>query len=195
MKTELLLLAAGKSRRFNGIKQLADINGQVMVCHCLSAYQQDGKWLEDIAFGTVILGANAKAVAKVLPITVNAYIAQSWEQGMGHSLAESIGVLSRSTTHVLVGLADQIAIRSLAIKALLEASKQHPQKIIAAEYQDKAGVPAIFPKAFFSQLSKLQGDKGARDILQNNNGNVIKVTMSEAVIDIDTQDDLLRLAR
>ncbi|MEP1382557.1 MAG: nucleotidyltransferase family protein [Paraglaciecola sp.] len=195
MKTELLLLAAGKSRRFAGIKQLADINGQAMVCHCLSAYQQDGKWLEGMTNGTVVIGANASVVSEVLPSTVHSYIAQSWEQGMGHSLAESIGVLSRSTTHVLVGLADQIAISSQAIKALLEASKRHPQKIIAAEYQDKAGVPAIFPKAFFSQLSMLKGDKGARDILQNNNGNVIKVTMSEAAIDIDTQDDLLRLAR
>lgn len=191
MKTELLLLAAGKSNRFDGIKQLADINGKAMICHCLSAYYPN----ESIANSTVVLGANAVVVSEVLPNSVNAYIAPSWELGMGHSLAESIGVLSGTTTHVLVGLADQIKITSLAIDGLLEFSKQYPQKIIAAQYQNKVGVPAVFPREFFFQLSELQGDKGARDILQNNPDRVMKVAMPEAAIDIDTQADLLVFAR
>jgi molybdenum cofactor cytidylyltransferase len=51
------------------------------------------------------------------------------------------------------------------------------------------GVPAIFPKNYFSELKKMSGDFGARDIL-NKNSNVMSLKKQTNFIDIDTEEDL-----
>ncbi|MFT2091179.1 nucleotidyltransferase family protein [Paraglaciecola sp. 2405UD69-4] len=191
MKIELLLLAAGQSKRFSGIKQLADIYGHAMVCHSLLSYQQQGQWLDGIDNTVVVLGANAHAIKKTLADKVTTHIVKSWAQGMGSSLSESMEVLSPETTHLMVGLADQVAIKPESIKAFVAQSFQYPHKIIAAQYQGKVGAPAIFPKSYFPLLRQLQGDRGAKSILLNNLEQIIKVAMPSASIDIDTQADLL----
>ena len=190
MKTELLLLAAGQSKRFSGVKQLADIQGQPMICHCLSAYFQGKNWLEGLDNGVVVLGANAGLIQKVLLNQIQVYLANSWQQGMGHSLAESMPSLSNETSHVFIGLADQVAITPLHIRQLLETSAKYPERIIAAEYAGRVGVPAIFPHQYFTQLAKLTGDKGAKALLEHSADQVIKVPLPEAAFDIDTVDDL-----
>ncbi|WP_299074437.1 nucleotidyltransferase family protein [uncultured Paraglaciecola sp.] len=189
-KTELLLLAAGQSARFAGIKQLAEINGQPMICHCLSKFRQGNEWMVGLANGHVVLGANIEVIIKVLPKTISTFFAQSWQQGIGHSLAESIQVLSAQTTHVLVGLADQINITQSQIEQLLATSKQNPQLIIAAKYNQSLGVPAIFPRTYFSQLASLEGDRGARLLLRKYPQQTISICMPEAAFDIDTRHDL-----
>jgi molybdenum cofactor cytidylyltransferase len=190
VKTELILLAAGQSKRFGGIKQLAEINGKPMVYHCLLQYRQGEKWIEGIADGHVVLGANAYLIRNVLPQGINRHVVNFWQNGMGHTLAESMQILAGDTSHVLIGLADQASITQHMIEGLLGESSMYPQNIIAAKYADRLGAPAIFPRQFFSQLSQLTGDKGAKVILQQNPLLVISMDMPEAAFDIDTQDDL-----
>jgi len=190
VKTELILLAAGQSKRFGGIKQLIEIHGNPMVCHCLLQYRQGDDWLDGITDGHVALGSNAGLIIKRLPNNINKHVVDSWENGMGHTLAESIQFLANNTTHVLVGLADQILVTPQLIKQLLGKSSMYPQNIIAAKYGDGTGAPAIFPKKYFTQLSHLAGDKGARVILQQHSQQVVSIEMPEAALDIDTQDDL-----
>jgi CTP:molybdopterin cytidylyltransferase MocA len=52
------------------------------------------------------------------------------------------------------------------------------------------GAPTIFPTQYFSQLSQLKGDKGAKTMLQQYSQQVIGLTMPEAALDVDTPDDL-----
>jgi molybdenum cofactor cytidylyltransferase len=190
VKTELILLAAGQSKRFGGIKQLVDIQGKPMVCHCLFQYRQGKNWLEGLADGHIALGANAHLIKAFLPTAINIQVAQSWESGMGHTLAESMQFLDVNTTHVLVGLADQALITQQMIKELLARSSQYPKNIIAAKFAGNLGAPAIFPSQYFLELRQLSGDKGARVIVQQNLQHVISIDMPEAGLDIDTQDDL-----
>lgn len=190
MKVELIILAAGQSKRFGGIKQLTDIHGQPMICHCLSQYRQAEKWIAGIANGYVVLGANAELINEVLPNNVTRYVANSWQLGMGHTLGESMHLITSETTHVLIALADQVALtQNLIIKMLQELNK-YPQHIIAAKYEGIVGAPTIFPKQYFFQLSQLKGDKGAKTLLQQYSQQIIGLTMPEAALDIDTPDDL-----
>lgn len=191
MKTELLLLAAGKSQRFNGIKQLADIQGVPMVCHCLDQYRYNGHWLQGLASGHVVLGANATAVSKVLPDFVNRITVDNWYDGMGSSIAGAVKSVVDDTTHLLIGLADQVALTPAHISQLLERSQHYPERIIAAFYAGKFGAPVIFPRIYFKDLAQLSGDKGARNLLNGGTQDIEQVTLSLAAIDIDTQNDLL----
>jgi molybdenum cofactor cytidylyltransferase len=190
LKTELILLAAGQSKRFNGIKQLANINGTPMICHSLAQYKNNGHWLSGISRGYVVLGANAKKIQPVLPVDVDTLVVENWAEGMGGSLAVGLGVISDQTSHILIGLADQVAISTKDILRLLAASLEHPEKIVTASYAESFGVPAIFPRKYLTQLQALSGDKGARELLNNNQYPVIGVALKDAEIDIDTQSDL-----
>jgi molybdenum cofactor cytidylyltransferase len=184
------MLAAGQSKRFGGIKQLTDIAGQPMICHCLSQYRQGETWLDGISNGWVVLGSNAQVITRVLPDNVNKYVVASWLDGMGHVLAQSLQNLAVDTSHVLVGLADQVAITQPMLKQLLDTSKEHPSYIIAAQYNGGLGAPVIFPKQYFSKLRQLTGDKGARALLQQNSQQIISLALPAAAFDIDTPEDL-----
>ncbi len=190
MKTEVILLAAGQSKRFGGIKQLADIHGQPMVCHCLSQYHQGDKWVEGITNGHVVLGSNATLISQVIPNNVNIYVTSSWEQGMGHTLAESMQVISNDTTHVFVALADQVRITQSIVMRMLQESNRNPEHIIAAKYEGRVGAPSILPRQYFFQLSQLTGDKGAKVLLQQNPQKTICIPIPEAAFDVDTPEDL-----
>lgn len=189
MKTELILLAAGQSKRFGGIKQLADIYGQPMICYCLSQYCQVDKWIDGIANGHVALGAHADLIIDVLPQNMNKHVIRSWQDGMGQTLAESMRFIANDTTHVLIALADQVLITQKMIFQMLSESNHFPLNIIAAKYAGRVGAPSIFPRRYFSQLSRLTGDKGARTILQQSLQHVISIEMPEAAFDIDTPED------
>jgi len=189
VKTELILLAAGQSKRFGGIKQLAKIYGQPMVCHCLSQYRHGGKWLGGITNASVVLGSNAELISQVLPDYVNTYVVHSWLKGMGHTLAQSIQNITNDTTHVLIGLADQTALTHQMISRLLDESNTYPQHIIAAKYIGGLGPPVIFPKQYFYELSQLTGDKGAKILLQHHHQKIISLAIPEASFDIDTPED------
>jgi molybdenum cofactor cytidylyltransferase len=65
--------------------------------------------------------------------------------------------------------------------------------IAASVYDQRVGVPAIFPRVCFSELSELRGDQGARKILERNNYRLVRVPMSNASIDLDTPEDLAAL--
>jgi molybdenum cofactor cytidylyltransferase len=190
MKTELIMLAAGQSKRFGGLKQLAQIKGQPMICHCLSQYRQGDNWLSGIANGHVILGSDAELISNILPTKVERYIADSWPLGMGHSLGQSIQLIASDTTHVLIVLADQVALTQQHILRILNESNCFPLHIVAAKYANRVGVPAMFPREYFSQLSQLRGDKGARTLLQQHLQRVISIDIPEAALDIDTLADL-----
>lgn len=190
MRTELILLAAGQSRRFGGIKQLASIHGAPMICHCLLQYREQEKWIEGLADGYVALGANADLLIEQLPSDINKHIVKEWQYGMGHTLSESMTLLANNTTHVLIGLADQVLITQPMIKGMLAESIKYPHNIVAAKYANKLGAPTIFPKLFFNQLCQLKGDRGASSILQQHGQHVIGLEMQEAAFDIDSKDDL-----
>lgn len=190
MKTELILLAAGQSKRFGGIKQLTDIHGQAMICHCLSQYRQGTNWLDGIHSGFIALGANADLITEVLPKTIKQHVIQSWQQGMGHTLAQSMKFIAKDTSHVFIGLADQVLISQAIIERMLGQIEQYPQHIIAANYANKLGAPAIFPQPYFSQLAQLSGDRGAQGLLMKNLDNVISMPIPQADLDIDTRQDL-----
>jgi CTP:molybdopterin cytidylyltransferase MocA len=55
------------------------------------------------------------------------------------------------------------------------------------------GVPAIFPRSRFTDLTELRGDVGARALLRRNPDRVVRVPMESAALDIDTPEDLLAL--
>jgi molybdenum cofactor cytidylyltransferase len=116
-----------------------------------------------------------------------------WEEGMGSSLRFGVASLPPACEAVMVLLGDQVAITADDLKRLVSAWKGEESMIAASVYDQRVGVPAIFPRVSFSELAELRGDQGARMVLDRNNYRLVRVPMANAAIDLDTPEDLAAL--
>ncbi|GGD68548.1 nucleotidyltransferase family protein [Lacimicrobium alkaliphilum] len=191
MSIAAIMLAAGQSRRFGAIKQLAEIRNKPMICHALAQLPAD---LNPVY---LVLGAHWQQISDVVQRhcefgKIKRIIAPHWQKGMGYSLNFAISQLAPDIERVLVCLADQVDIRESDYARLMALSDQYPKNIVAAYYQHTLGVPAIFCKADFNALMQLTGDKGAKALLYNSGDRVVKCELPRAAKDIDRQQDLTR---
>jgi molybdenum cofactor cytidylyltransferase len=199
MKVNIILLAAGKGQRFQAslptqtgsaaVKQLVNVIGTPLIVHCIEKLQPLLKKIEVNAF-YVTLGANKYVIQALLPSNVSVISSQHWSEGMGQTLAESVQSIKSQSSHVLIALADQALIPTEHYQALLNASMQQPNKIIATLCDGQLMAPAIFPEKYFPLLTKLQGEQGPARLLQQHAKKTDAVTCNNAKHDIDTLSDL-----
>ena len=118
---------------------------------------------------------------------------REWSEGLGSSIRAAVTRLPASCEGALITLADQAAVTVDDLKRLAGTWRREPSRIVAARYEGRLGVPAVFPRAEFPALAGLRGDRGARDLLRMSRDRVIGVDLANAGIDIDTPEDLLRM--
>lgn len=182
-----LLLAAGSSSRLGQCKQLLQLRGETLV-------HRVARQALSACSGPVIcvLGAQADAIGAALEdLPVQTCLNENWNSGMASSLRCGIATLPDTVAGVMVLVCDQHRIEAIDLKRLLTAWSA--DSIVAAFYGSSLGVPAIFPRRLFGQLSELQGDQGARKLLRKGSESPITVEMPAAGFDIDTAADLATL--
>jgi len=190
MKLACLMLAAGAGRRFGSQKQLADIDGTPMVQRALVQLQP---LFDDRLY--CVLGAGRETIARVVAPHARIIEHPDWAQGIGSSIACGIAAITRARAvdGILIALADQPALNRTHYRHLIAHFDGH--HIVAAGYAGHSAVPALFPAAWFAELQQLQGDTGARHLLRCAPDQVITLAVPQAELDIDTPQDLTRLAR
>jgi molybdenum cofactor cytidylyltransferase len=185
-----VVLAAGASTRFGSAKQLARVAGRPLL-HTAVARAADVAGSAVI----VVLGARASELAPLLTHSpASVVINREWREGMASSIRAGVTRLPASCTAVLLMVVDQAAVTGEDLKRLASAWRRQPAYIVAARYGMTTGVPAIFPRSTFSDLTALRGDIGARLLLQRNPDRVVRIPMARAAIDIDTPEDLLEMS-
>ena len=184
-----IVLAAGASTRFGSAKQLVRVAGRPLL-HTAVARAADVAG----AAVTVVLGAHA---AELTPLLTHSQalmvINRDWREGLASSIRAGVARLPPTCNAVLLTLVDQAAVTAEDLKRLVGAWRRQPDYIVAARYGMTTGVPAIFPRSAFAELTALRGDVGARAVLQRNPDRVVRVPMASAALDIDTPEDLLKI--
>ncbi len=112
---------------------------------------------------------------------------------MSTSLTQGIRSLSDLADGVLLMLADQPLVSVEHLQSLVSAWNSSPHTICASAYADTQGPPVIFPSRFFDELMALQGDRGARAVIESNGDQAMTILFEDAAIDIDTPGDLNKL--
>ncbi len=110
------------------------------------------------------------------------------KNGMGHAIADAVNQ-TKQAEGWLIALADMPWINPLLIRQLANSITQ-PSSIAAPRYQDKRGQPVAFGSAWFNELSSLEGDVGARALLQNNKINWIDWSDDTIHRDVDLPADI-----
>ena len=184
-----IVLAAGASTRFGSPKQLVRINGRPLLHAVVSrAVAVAGHSV------SVVLGANANQLAGLLGHSGAAVIInREWQEGIASSLRAGLTQVPGSADGVLILLADQPAISAEDLRRLVQQWRRHPEGLVASQYAQSIGVPAIFPRWCLRELSELRGDRGAQLILMRHLDRVTRMALPNAALDIDTPEDLLAL--
>ena len=188
MKNEepgFILLAAGKSTRFGSNKLLTTIDGKQTLL------LQTAKRILSISNQLLVVSNdNDTAISTLLDEQAIARISTpDSELGMAHSLA--YGVQQRAHWNGwIICLADMPTIRPTTYQAVQHALKD--QKLVVPRYKNRAGNPVGFSKPFFNRLIKLEGDKGAKSILQANSSQVFHLNCEDPgiLLDADTPEKL-----
>ncbi|MBY6212021.1 nucleotidyltransferase family protein [Microbulbifer agarilyticus] len=179
-KLATVILAAGAASRFGTCKHLIQRDGKTVLQQRVESVRSAG-----LQAPLIVTGAWHQEIQLAHP-DFDLHLNPNWQQGLGNSIAFAIGQLPEDTEAVLLLLGDQVAVRAEEIQALCQQWSEH-QVLACAHYRGAPGVPAIFPRALFPQLLRLNGDKGAKALLNKHAGKMIP--MASAAIDIDTPQD------
>jgi molybdenum cofactor cytidylyltransferase len=144
----------------------------------------------------VALGNAADKVSReVSDLPLSTVFNPDWASGMSTSLRIGVShILAQDPdlTHLLVLVCDQLGLSAELLMQLRAASARNSDEIVAAEYECRFGVPAIFPAAFLPGLMKTEGDRGARALLEKSRENVFAIHWPEGSLDVDTPEDARR---
>lgn len=181
----VVLLAAGRSRRLGASKQLLEIAGEPLVRRAarlaLETSPRDA---------LVVTGDHANAVEEaVRGLEVRCVRAEDFDEGMGRSLAAGLRHLDPACAGALVILCDQPALTAGHLARLVETWEAAPSFAAASGYAGTVGVPAVLPRAWFPRLTAARGDRGARDLLRENAGEVRVVQDERLAHDVDRPEE------
>ncbi|MDO1514753.1 nucleotidyltransferase family protein [Maribacter confluentis] len=184
----VLIMAAGESKRMQDIKQLLPWKDSNFLLEII-------KTAKNSRVGSVhlVLGAHAARIVDKCSLNdlhVDYMINPNWQMGLGNSIAYGINHLLSLASRpqgILICLADQPLMTSDYLNLMVENFIQNPNRIIATNYTQKTGVPALFPITFYEKLSQLKDDYGAKEILKRYRKETIGLNAGKGIIDIDTK--------
>jgi len=183
----VIVLAAGKSSRMKTPKQLVKIGNNFLLEFVLSKAKAINK-----NHVYCVLGANdARIRQEISSSNVHFVYNAAFNEGLSSSIVSGISEIEMHPDYkaVLILLGDQPAIDKEYLDAMIALFSEDNSKIIASNYKGKLGVPAIFPKSYFSKLKNISGDFGAKEMLHTSK-DVIALNRPTNFIDIDTEKDL-----
>lgn len=184
-----ILLAAGQGRRFDpsgaNNKLLAPLAGGEPVA-VTSARAMLAVLPTVIA---VVPAANGAVAAALRAIGCDVTVCPDAERGMAASLVHGLRHSLPAAQAWIIGLADMPYVERATIAALRSAV-EGGAAIAAPVLAGRRGNPVAFGVAHLAELLALEGDQGARALLQTHFVNEIDVPDPGIFQDIDTASDL-----
>lgn len=201
-----IVLAAGLSRRMGEKNKLLQPVGSMTVLErVLAALSRSG--LSSIV---VVTGHEAERVQAVVAgldaaARVRCVHNPDYAEGLSTSLRVGIAALSAgggagpgqaACDGALICLGDMPRVTSAHVEALLAAfDPSDGRELIVPTYNGQRGNPVLWSSRYFPELQQLQGDSGARSLLERHADVLCYVPMPDdgVTIDVDTPDALKRV--
>lgn len=183
-----ILLCGGSGKRFGGAKLLAATSADatpIGVRSARSLLEGAGNALAVVRAGDEVLAAALRdAGCDVLET-------QDSARGLGASLAAGVRA-SRDAEGWLVALADMPLILPATHRAVAEALSRGARLAAAVDSAGRRGHPAGFSGDLRADLEALDGDEGARSVIERHRAwlEVVRVDDPGIFFDVDTPADL-----
>jgi molybdenum cofactor cytidylyltransferase len=181
-----IILAAGESIRFGKPKQLIQINGEYLINRIIRI--AINSQLDPVI---VVLGANYSEIKKQICFPNQLLIIHNdtWKFGQSSSLKKGLNQVNQDNSGAMVLLGDQPMITSKLIDELISLYENSKTDVVMVQTNGIRTPPIIFSINCYDSIRMLEGDKGARDII-----NKFKVIFYEnqeelLITDIDTEQE------
>ncbi len=185
-----LVLAAGQSRRMGARnKLLARVDGVPMVARAVDAAIAGIKAGVDAGV-YVVTGHEHGQVARALAGR-NVHLVHNprYADGLSTSLASGLEALGQDVDAVLVCLGDMPRVTPAHIRSLVTAFDPLQGRAICVPlWAGKRGHPVLWARRFFSEMSDIRGDVGARHLLGEHAELVLEIPVDDdgVLVDVDS---------
>jgi molybdenum cofactor cytidylyltransferase len=188
-KVHAVVLAAGRSSRMGGPNKLmAHFAGKPLVRQTV-----ERALASKLSSAVVVTGHQASRIREALDgLDIGVAHNPDFASGLASSLKTGIAAAPDEAAGALVLLGDMPAVSSADLDRLVAAFRKAGGKaIVRATHDGKRGNPVILPRALFGSVAQLEGDTGARHLVEAGLMPVVDVEIGEgAAIDVDTRDAL-----
>jgi len=188
----LIILAAGASLRYGAAKQLLSFNGETFLRRIVR--ESVRSVCQPIV---VVFGEDARNLSRhIEDFGVHPVQNKDWKKGMGTSI--SVGIEKLLEIDEIVGgavitVCDQPFVDCQVINRLVDSFNENQGLIIASHYAETLGVPALFSRQLFPDLTALKNNGGAKELIERFAHETVAIDFSKGAIDIDTPEDFRRL--
>jgi len=188
-KVQAIVLAAGRSTRMGGPNKLmTHFDGMPLIRHTVE------RALASSASGVAVVTGHQPARIRAALEGLDVAFAHNpdFASGLASSLKAGIAAVGDDAGGALILLGDMPAVSSDVMDRLLSAfRKAGGQSIVRATHDGRRGNPVLLPRALFGAVAQLEGDAGARHLVEAGTMPVVDIEVGEAAaIDVDTREAL-----
>lgn len=183
-----LLLAAGFSRRFGGAKQSHLLPNNESILHTAIKTLQ----ASTCDFVVVIRNDDTNTESLLEPLNVNVIKVMNAHFGLSSVIAEATNKLNLSNIKWIgISLGDMPYIKESTFLSL--TNHITPNTIVRPRYQSQLGHPVLFGCHFFNALKEIEGDHGAKVVIQTHEMALNMVDVEDPMVlhDIDKIQDII----
>lgn len=190
-----IVLAAGRSSRMGERnKLLATVDDAPMVTHAVDAFLATS-----VRPVVVVTGHDEGPVRAALAGRDVIFVHNPrWSEGMSTSLRAGVAQLSEDIDGAFIALGDMPRVRPAHIEALAGAfDPAGGRAICVPTWERRRGNPVLFARRYFPEMRVIEGDTGARALLEKHAAAVCHVPMPDrgVTLDVDTPEALESLSR
>ena len=183
MRINLILLAAGNSKRFNGNKLLVMYKEKPIYMHIVEK-------VLDLKVNKIICVTQYEEIKEAL-LNTNINVVMNDNSSLGISSSIKLGInFDKNADGYMFMVCDQPFISVQTLKSVIDNFINGDKGIVCVGCGDNKGNPVIFSKRYINELLSLEGDSGGKRILKGhlNDLNIVNVDNEIELIDIDTQE-------
>ena len=181
----IIVLAAGASTRLGAPKQLLKYNGITLLRRTVETVL-----LSKAESVHVVFGFEAEKMRlEIADLPVDVIINPNWQRGISTSIQSGIQSLEPNIDAAIIVLCDQLKLSTDILNKLIDTYASTRAPIITCKYAETIGVPAMFDRRIFPELLSLEGDLGAKKIIEQHSKERIEIDFLDGEIDIDTIAD------
>ena len=189
----IAILAAGRGSRLGGDvpKPLVELRGRPLVAWALGAAT-----VSTLRPIVLVVGHHGDAVARAATEGVVVVRSPRWRRGIARSLRAAVEALEpwAQVGAVAVGLADQPLVGADAYRRLAGAYRDGA-RLAVATYHGQRRNPVLLGRTMWPQARRLDGDEGARALMDEDDVVEVDCTDTGSAADVDTLDDLREAER
>jgi molybdenum cofactor cytidylyltransferase len=170
-----VILSGGASRRMGSPKALLPYQGRPFLEHLLDVSRQP-----KIGLRRVVLGADAEAIGKAIPLARDEIVINNdWEKGQLSSIQAALRSLPPGTDGIVLCLIDHPLISEALVHDLVENFYSSKKRIVLPLYEGRRGHPVIFSSVLYDELLSAPLETGARAVVWANAAEVHEVHTNE----------------